>query len=600
MNARIKSPDGTTLGRIRDVVLAPDLDGISYVALSRGMSWYAVPYSALSPGINDTFVVPITEQQLKSSRGFNPRYWPASADASWALLSSGTGSSAMDEPYVDSQSVENRRFSKIKGDRVKAMDGENAGRIRDLVVALDSGRITHTIVVYGGLFGIGERFSAVPHDAITLDPALKVARLNVTEATLHANSFTPGQWPALSDPSYSQQLARAYGTEPSTVVLGFVPPVAAAPTPRSPERPAARSTTPPVSGTTPTTPATPATPPATIAEPMENELMGTFDLANVKTVEGTVTEIGKVRSATRGHDLLWLRVRTNEGQTLLVNAGPRDYVSKQDFYIVKGDRVRLTGSEVQATAVGKRVFIPSEIMHENHVLRLHSATGTPLWEGQMTTTPEAPQPGAMEPSSREPQSRAEPSGTTALGYTPAEDRTTTGAGAPGRAAEPSPTQFAPAGIIALGAFDLSNLRNIDGTVMEVGKSQAAGGPDTIWLRVKATDGQLINIQLGPRDYITKQGFFVVTGDRIRLSGWNVHATAAPSTTPVFVVANISYDNQTLNLRNRNGEPLWTATQPGASGQRGSTVERSTTEQAPETTTPGMDTETDEPEDSDRL
>jgi hypothetical protein len=297
---------------------------------------------------------------------------------------------------------------------------------------------------------------------------------------------------------------------------------------------------------------------------------------------------------------LWLRVRTNEGQTLLVNAGPRDYVSKQDFYIVKGDRVRLTGSEVQATAVGKRVFIPSEIMHENHVLRLHSATGTPLWEGQMTTTPEAPQPGAMEPSSREPQSRAEPSGTTALGYTPAEDRTTTGAGAPGRAAEPSPTQFAPAGIIALGAFDLSNLRNIDGTVMEVGKSQAAGGPDTIWLRVKATDGQLINIQLGPRDYITKQGFFVVTGDRIRLSGWNVHATAAPSTTPVFVVANISYDNQTLNLRNRNGEPLWTATQPGASGQRGSTVERSTTEQAPETTTPGMDTETDEPEDSDRL
>ncbi len=99
--------------------------------------------------------------------------------------------------------------------------------------------------------------------------------------------------------------------------------------------------------------------------------------------------------------MLWLRVRTNEGRTVLANLGPRNYVSGQDFYIVRGDRVHLTGSEVATTAAGRRVFLTTEIMYNGHMLRLRSATGTPLWEGQT---------GTMGPStSSETQSKAQPS-----------------------------------------------------------------------------------------------------------------------------------------------------------------------------------------------
>lgn len=79
--------------------------------------------------------------------------------------------------------------------------------------------------------------------------------------------------------------------------------------------------------------------------------------------------------------MLWLLIRTDDGRTVLANLGPRSYISAQDFYIVRGDRIRLTGSDV-TTASGRHVWLPTDVTYNNHVLRLRSASGTPLWEGQ--------------------------------------------------------------------------------------------------------------------------------------------------------------------------------------------------------------------------
>ena len=357
---------------------------------------------------------------------------------------------------------------------MKGADGKKKiGDIHDLVLVMDSGRIAYTIVSHGGTVGLGEKLAAVPQNAITLEPALHAARVDATKETLEANSFTSKHWPDLASPSYSQQLARAYGVEPSGTVLGYVPPagaVAAAPK------------------TTPAPSAPPATPPApsvTLAEPAPNELTGTFDPATITTIDGTVIDVGKFKATATGPDMLWLRVRTTDGRMVLVNLGPRSYVSTQDFYLVRGDRIHLTGSEVAATAADKRVFLPTQVTYNNHVLRLRSETGMPLWEGQ----------------------------TTALGYTPAE--------------EPGAAATAPAELMALGAFDISKSRTIDGIVTEVSKSKSAGGMEVVWLHVKTTDGQLVHVQVGPRDYVSKQGFFIVNGDRIRLTGWDARVTGAP-------------------------------------------------------------------------
>jgi hypothetical protein len=251
-----------------------------------------------------------------------------------------------------------------------------------------------------------------------------------------------------------------------------------------------------------------------------------------------------------------------------VNLGPRSYISAENFYIVPGDRIRLTGSHVAATASGKQVFLPTEVRFNGQTLRLRSATGTPLWEGRAGAAATAP-----------------------LGYTPAESQATAGTGA---AAGQAPTRFTPADIITVDAIDLSNSRTIEGTVIEVGKSgasaqnagaasasrSAGSGSEVIWLRVRTMDGQTINVQLGPRDYISRQNFFVVNGDRVRLNGWNVRSGAVAGATGVFIPADISLNGQTLQLRNRNGEPLWT-TPAGRAGQA-----RDTQMPSEETTTPG--------------
>jgi sporulation protein YlmC with PRC-barrel domain len=389
MHTKIKSPDGKTLGRVHDVVLTPDLNGISYVAVSSGGilgiggTLHAVPWSSLSPSLNNTYTIPVREQQWKQSRGFRPSSWPSSAES--AQL---TSSMSMDQQAGSrgtSIDVQNRRFTRIRGSSAKATDGRNSGRVHDMVVVTDSGRIAYTIVTYGGLAGVGTRLAAVPQSAVMLEPALHVARIDATPAALRANSFASGRWPDLANPTFARQLDQAFGTQAGAggTALGYVPaqaqgPVAAAPAPKS--KAPARSSTPPVSGTTPSTSS------AAAGEPSPSDLTGTFSPSSIMAVDGTVIDEGKFNATATGPDMIWLRIRTNDGRTVLANLGPRNYVSGQDFYIVRGDRIHLTGSEVAATAAGRRVFLPTDITYNNHVLHLRSTTGTPLWEGQQSST----------------------------------------------------------------------------------------------------------------------------------------------------------------------------------------------------------------------
>jgi hypothetical protein len=159
-------------------------------------------------------------------------------------------------------------------------------------------------------------------------------------------------------------------------------------------------------------------------EPTEAELTGTFNPASVKTIDGTVVDEGKFKIAGAGPDMLWLRIRTGDGQIVTVNVGPRNYVATQDFYIVRGDRIHLTGSDVTATASGKHVFLPTEIAYNSHVLRLRSASGTPLWEGRTTSTTE--QPGTTSPTTPAPSAGS---------HTPSTETTPT----PGTSATPGTT-----------------------------------------------------------------------------------------------------------------------------------------------------------------
>ncbi len=79
-------------------------------------------------------------------------------------------------------------MSELKNINVRNAAGENLGDISDLVIDV-SGKPAHAILGVGGFLGLGEKYVAVPFDALTftMDTDKKqVARLDVTKAALEA------------------------------------------------------------------------------------------------------------------------------------------------------------------------------------------------------------------------------------------------------------------------------------------------------------------------------------------------------------------------------------------------------------------------------
>ncbi|MEN6336211.1 MAG: PRC-barrel domain-containing protein [Phycisphaerales bacterium] len=380
----VKNTQGEKLGTIYDLVLTPELDQVSYVALSRGgflgigRNLYAIPWSSIRVGSTGAYVAPISTQELSQWRGFSTTAWPSEPSRSW------TGQARTAEERQNArerQAVQNRRVSRIDGSTVETPEGLGAGHIRDLAVAMDSGRVQYTIVSYGGLLGIGSRFAAVPQGAIDLQPDRRVAQLNVGKDVLRNNSFAAGQFPDLGNPSYARDIDRAYGVGTGETVLGYVP---------AEESRQGATTAPGAtrSGTerTPKTTAPDRTqrgPAAGSMSSLKFDPQAKFDPAAVKTVEGTVTALGKSTHAAGGPDMLLMQIQTDSGDLVTVNAGPLNYVSKQDFYAVNGDRVSVTGSTVRGSNGAE--IMAARISKNGQVLTLRNRDGQPVWDRSSDT-----------------------------------------------------------------------------------------------------------------------------------------------------------------------------------------------------------------------
>ena len=58
---------------------------------------------------------------------------------------------------------------RVNGTAVYLRNGEKVGRVEDLAIHKQNGKIEYAILSFGGFLGIGERFHAVPWDLLTYD-----------------------------------------------------------------------------------------------------------------------------------------------------------------------------------------------------------------------------------------------------------------------------------------------------------------------------------------------------------------------------------------------------------------------------------------------
>lgn len=105
--------------------------------------------------------------------------------------------------------------STLIGDKVTNREGENLGKIEEIMIDMGSGRVAYAVLSFGGMMGMGDNLFAVPWQALVLDPEHKQFKLNVAKERLkEAPGFDKNHWPAMADPTWASATHRFYEVSP--------------------------------------------------------------------------------------------------------------------------------------------------------------------------------------------------------------------------------------------------------------------------------------------------------------------------------------------------------------------------------------------------
>ncbi len=108
------------------------------------------------------------------------------------------------------------KASDIIGMTVKNYQDEKLGKVEDLAVDVESGRIVQVILSTGGFIGLGETLVAVPPGALHHDVTHKVLHLEADKEKLkHAPKFEMSKWAECCDSDHLSKVYRHYGQEPA-------------------------------------------------------------------------------------------------------------------------------------------------------------------------------------------------------------------------------------------------------------------------------------------------------------------------------------------------------------------------------------------------
>ncbi len=91
------------------------------------------------------------------------------------------------------------KASDLIGMNVQGPDGKKLGDIKDLVIDPEEGAVDYAVLEFGGFAGFGDKYFAVPWEALQLDPTNRKLSLDVHKKDLKsAPGFDKDNWPDLS------------------------------------------------------------------------------------------------------------------------------------------------------------------------------------------------------------------------------------------------------------------------------------------------------------------------------------------------------------------------------------------------------------------
>lgn len=105
--------------------------------------------------------------------------------------------------------------STIIGDAVENSSGEHLGKIEELMIDVEQGRIAYAVLSFGGFMGLGDKLFAIPWNALRINTQEHKFVLEADKNTLEAApGFDKDNWPDMADPSWGSDIHRYYGQQP--------------------------------------------------------------------------------------------------------------------------------------------------------------------------------------------------------------------------------------------------------------------------------------------------------------------------------------------------------------------------------------------------
>src|ERR1035441_182316 len=108
-----------------------------------------------------------------------------------------------------------KKASDLIGMEVKNNQNEKLGKVNDLAVDVESGRIVYVILSTGGFIGIGDTLHAVPPGALHHDVATKTLQLDADKEKLNAApKFEMAKWAECCNSNQVADVYSQYGQQP--------------------------------------------------------------------------------------------------------------------------------------------------------------------------------------------------------------------------------------------------------------------------------------------------------------------------------------------------------------------------------------------------
>jgi sporulation protein YlmC with PRC-barrel domain len=101
----------------------------------------------------------------------------------------------------------------IIGDRIENAEGEELGKIDNLMINVNTGEIEYAVVEFDSFLGIGGKLFAVPFAELQLNPQKKLFILHRDKEYLKESpGFDKTHWPDTNDHSYFDNVRMYYGS----------------------------------------------------------------------------------------------------------------------------------------------------------------------------------------------------------------------------------------------------------------------------------------------------------------------------------------------------------------------------------------------------